>query len=473
MKKIFLLICYLLAAAQILQAQELLVKPYLQPGNASTLAREEKVLIWQTDSVPANYSVQASLQNFTGSGKIIKAKASNVELKLKGKTTLLYRAVLKGLSFDTVYYYKVMVNEKIISHDTFRTRTKKPFTRFVALGDFGAGTAQEAAIASLIAKQKPQFLITTGDNVYQNGLEEEYRANLFPYYLSPGPNNGAPLMSKIPFYMVLGNHDVRADSLDRNPGTFAYFYYSDLPLNGPLTERVVTIKGNEELVKAFKKNTKPRFPGISNYSFDYGNVHMVCLDANDYINPLDQQLVLWLREDLGKSAADWKIVTFHQPGFNSSVAHYEYQLMRLLSPLFEQLGVNLVVSGHVHNYQRSVPLFFNPQTNEAGDHYIISPEGKVDGTFKLDTLFDGVNRTKPEGIIYIVTGAGGAPLYDTRLSEKPELWKHEPTTSWPHFTKKLISDRHSFTLIETRGKTLTLQQIDVTGKVIDEIKVTR
>ena len=112
MKKIFLLICYLLAAAQILQAQELLVKPYLQPGNASTLAREEKVLIWQTDSVPANYSVQASLQNFTGSGKIIKAKASNVELKLKGKTTLLYRAVLKGLSFDTVYYYKVMVNEK-------------------------------------------------------------------------------------------------------------------------------------------------------------------------------------------------------------------------------------------------------------------------------------------------------------------------------------------------------------------------
>ena len=152
MKKIYLLICYLLFAAQILQAQEVLVKPYLQPGNVSTLAKEEKVLIWQTDSVPATYTVQASLQNFTSSGKIIKAKASNVELKLKGKTTLLYRAVLKGLSFDTVYYYKVMMNEKIISHDTFRTRTKKPFTRFVALGDFGAGTAEQAAIASLIAQ---------------------------------------------------------------------------------------------------------------------------------------------------------------------------------------------------------------------------------------------------------------------------------------------------------------------------------
>ena len=473
MKKICLLICYLLISAQVLEAQELLVKPYLQPGNASTLTKEEKVLIWQTDSVPGNYTVQASLQNFTNSAKIIKAKASNVELKLKGKTTLLYRAVLKGLSFDTVYYYKVMMNEKIISHDTFRTRTKKPFTRFVALGDFGAGTAQQAAIASLIAKQKPQFLVTTGDNVYQNGLEEEYRANLFPYYLSPGPNTGAALMSKIPFYMVLGNHDVRADSLDKNPGTFAYFYYSDLPLNAPLTERAVTIKGSNELVKAFKKNTKPRFPGISNFSFDYGNVHMVCLDANDYINPLDPQLVTWLREDLGKSTADWKIVTFHAPGFNSSIAHYEYQLMRLLSPLFEELGVNLVLTGHVHNYQRSVPLLFSPKKNEAGDRYLISPEGKVDGTFKLDTLFDGINKTKPEGIIYIVTGAGGAPLYDTRLSEKPELWKHEPTENWPRFTKKLISNRHSFTLIETKGKALTLQQIDFTGKVIDEIKVTQ
>jgi predicted MPP superfamily phosphohydrolase len=473
MKKICLLICYFLFAAQILQAQEVLVKPYLQPGNASTLAKEEKVLIWQTDSVPANYTVQASLQNFTNSGKIIKAKASNVELKLKGKTTLLYRAGLKGLLFDTVYYYKVMMNEKIISQDTFRTRTKKTFTRFVALGDFGAGTPEQAAIASLIAQQKPQFIVTTGDNVYPDGLEEEYRTHLFPYYLSPGANGGAALMSKIPFYMVLGNHDVREDSLDKTPSTFAYFYYSDLPLNAPLTERAVTIKGSDALVKAFKKNTKPRFPGISNFSFDYGNVHMVCLDANDYVNPLDPQLVTWLKEDVSKSTADWKIVTFHAPGFNSSIAHYEYQLMRLLSPLFEQLGVNLVLTGHVHNYQRSVPLLFTPKTNEAGDRYIISPEGKVDGTFKLDTLYDGISRTKPEGIIYIVTGAGGAPLYDTRLSEKPELWKHEPTQNWPHFTKKLVSDRHSFTLIETKGKILTLQQIDLRGKIIDEIKVTR
>ena len=92
LRNTYFLICYLLFATPILQAQEVLVKPYLQPGNVSTLAKEEKVLIWQTDSIPATYTVQASLQNFTNAGKIIKAKASNVELKLKGKTTLLYRA---------------------------------------------------------------------------------------------------------------------------------------------------------------------------------------------------------------------------------------------------------------------------------------------------------------------------------------------------------------------------------------------
>jgi acid phosphatase type 7 len=147
--------------------------------------------------------------------------------------------------------------------------------------------------------------------------------------------------------------------------------------------------------------------------------------------------------------------------------------MRLLSPLFEKLNVNLVLTGHVHNYQRSVPLLFAPQKNEAGDQYLISPEGKVNGTFTLDSLFDGSTNTTPKGIIYIVTGGGGGGLYDSQLSQKPELWKHEPLENWAPFTQKLISDRHSFTLIETNGKVLTLQQIDLIGKVIDQIKITR
>jgi hypothetical protein len=212
---------------------------------------------------------------------------------------------------------------------------------------------------------------------------------------------------------------------------------------------------------------------MANFSFDYGNVHITCLDANDYTNPLDPILIDWLSRDIGQSKADWKIVAFHQPGFSSSKAHYDEQIMRLLSPLFEKLKVSLVLSGHVHNYQRSLPLLFSPQKNETGDRYVISPEGKVNGTFTLDKKFDGTTDTTPEGIIYIVTGAGGDALYDISLSGKPELWKHEPKENWEPFTQKFISNKYSFTLIETKGKKLNLQQIDQTGKVIDQIVITR
>ena len=453
-------------------AQEILVKPYLQPGNASTFAKEHKVIIWQTDSIPGNFKVTYRLK---GSPKIYDAKISSVQLKLKGKTTHLYRASLQNLKFDTLYTYDVALNAKSIATVSFKTRSKKATTRFAVLGDFGAGTRPQLAIAYQMAVQKPQFVVTTGDNAYQDGLESDYRKNVFPAYTAApnDPATGADLMTHIPFYMVLGNHDVHGDNLDNYPGGLAYFYYNDLPLNAPLTDRTCTATGQPGTVKTFKKNTKPRFPKMSNFSFDYGNVHITCLDANDYINPLDAQLIAWLRRDIELSKADWKILTFHHAGFNSSKAHYDEQIMRLLSPLFEQLKVDLVLTGHVHNYQRSKPLLFEPKKNEAGDQFVVSAEGRVDGKFTIDETFDGENDTTPAGIIHIVTGAGGGALYDLNMSQKPELWKHEPKENWVPFTEKFISHLYSFTFIETNGKRLELKQIVDQGNIIDRIVVTK
>lgn len=454
-------------------AQQLLVPPYLQPGNASSLTKEQKVIIWQTDSVAANFLVECTP---TGTpGKPIKAKPVVTKLHLLNKTTLLYRATLTGLKPDQAYKYTVSLNGKTIAETKFETRTKKPQTRFVVFGDCGAGTMQQAEIAFQVYQQKPQFILLTGDMVYNNGRELEYRHRFFPYYLAPEPipYKGAPLMNSIPFYMLLGNHDTYSANLSKYPDGLAYFYYTDLPRNAPVTSLTVTPTGDQQLVNAFKKNNAPRFPVTANYSFDHGNVHITCLDANDYVNPLDPILVEWLRNDIGNSKADWKIVAYHHPGFNSSKAHYNQQWMRLLSPLLEELGVNLVLTGHVHNYQRSVPLKFNPKKDETGTRFVISAEGRVDGVFTLDTSFDGITNTKPDGIIYIVTGAGGASLYDKEFGSNPELWKHDPPENWVPFTAKMITDKHSFTLIETNGTLLTLKQIDTSGNTLDEIRITR
>ncbi len=144
--------------------------------------------------------------------------------------------------------------------------------------------------------------------------------------------------------------------------------------------------------------------------------------------------------------------------------------MRVLSPVFERSGVDLVLNGHVHNYQRSYPLKFLPKQNNAGKP-LIDSTGRVDGKFILDKNFDGKRKTRPDGVVYIVTGAGGAGLYDTAFSNKPRLWAHEPEANWVPFTVKLISHVHSYSLIETSRDQLTFQQFDVEGRLLDQIRI--
>ncbi|ERM81792.1 hypothetical protein P872_07680 [Rhodonellum psychrophilum GCM71 = DSM 17998] len=457
-------------------AQQILVPPYIQPGNAPNFFSEQKVVIWQTDSLRGNFRLEWGEGLSAISVKKFKSvKLSATKLNLNNASSFLYRGNIKGLKFDRTYVYRVTQDQKTIAEHVFQSRTKKPKTRFAVFGDNGAGTSEQAAIAHQIYLQKPMFALLTGDMAYSYGRELEYRHRFFPYYLAQeaSPVLGAPLMGSIPFYMFLGNHDIYSADFTKYPDGLAYFYYSDLPLNAPIPKMTVTPEGPQDLIDAFVKNTAPRFPRISNYSFQYGNVHIVCLDANYYVNPLDPALMEWLANDLRSSKADWKIVAYHHPAFNSSLQHHQYQVMRLAAPIFESLGVDLVFNGHVHNYQRTIPLKFNPKINEEGTRFVVSEEGSVDGEFTLDLNFDGVNVTKPEGIIHIVTGAGGAALYDPEISENPDLWTKGTPENWAPFTVKLVSDRHSFTMVETDGKTLILRQLDGNGNVFDEIKITK
>jgi hypothetical protein len=184
------------------------------------------------------------------------------------------------------------------------------------------------------------------------------------------------------------------------------------------------------------------------------------LDANTYMDWSNPALREWLSSDLAAAqSATWRFVAFHQPGFNSAKEHFAEQQMRQLSPLFEAGRVDIVFAGHVHNYQRSFPLTFTPDGKPMG------PKGEIGGEWKLDKAFaDGADR-KPNGVLYIVSGAGGAELYNPEQQTDP--------ASWQPFTAKFISQVHSLSVVDIDGKVLKLKQVSESGETVDLFRVAK
>jgi hypothetical protein len=317
----------------------------------------------------------------------------------------------------------------------------------------------------------------TGDIVYGKGLISEYRTNFWPIYNADtaSPAEGAPLLRSTLFLAAPGNHDIASRDLGKSPDGLAYFYYWYQPLNGPVAAEgsplVAPVPGPEETKKAFLEAAGTAFPRMANFSLDYGNVHWTVLDANATVDWTDSQLQDWVTKDLeAAKGAQWRFVSFHQPGFNSSKKHFDEQYMRILAPIFEAGRVDVVFNGHVHNYQRSYPMTFVP-ARENGARPVPGPDGDVpksrhvDGKWTLDRTFDGKSDTTPEGVIYVVTGAGGQHLYNPEQQDDP--------ASWQEFTLKHISKEHTLTVADIDGLTLTIRQLTVEGNEVDRFSVTK
>jgi hypothetical protein len=447
------------------------VKPYIQLGDPTDPRKIDGLdVVWHAADVDADWKVEyrtADDQPWRST-----EEPRNRRIAVVGESPhRVYRGGLRDLAAGGVCSYRVVRGGEVVFSATVKSpKAKDQPQRFVVFGDSGAGTPGEKAVAYQVHRATPDYVMITGDIVYSRGRISEYRDKFWPVYNADEASRdvGAPLLRSTLFLAAAGNHDIANRDLGANPDGLAFFFYWNQPRNGPALREggphVLRLTGPEENQKAFRESAGDAFPGAGNFSFDYGNAHWTVLDTNAYVNWKAPEMRAWVERDLAAARdADWRFVSFHQPPFNSSRAHFADQLTRVLADVFEAGKVDVVFSGHVHNYQRTYPLRFTLAVDAAG-----SPARQgalLGGSFVLDRAFDGRTVTRPQGVIYLVTGAGGATLYDPSQQDEPD--------SWQEFTYKFVSKIHSFTVAGVQGKTLTVRQVSADGDELDQFVVTK
>jgi uncharacterized protein (TIGR03437 family) len=328
-------------AAQAWAAANVVHRPYLQ-----NMRQDQVTIVWSTKEILSG-SVQFSTdQEFARTAAASQRTFLPAVTKL-GFTLYQYRAVLTGLAPNTVYNYRVLAGgEDITARDgpaQFRTPAGSGPFRFLAFGDSGLGSAQQLQIALRMMEEKPSLVLHVGDIAYESGTYDEFIANYFEYYY--------PMMRRVPFFPVPGNHE----------------YYTD------------------KAAPYLAVHAPPFTPGPPEdagryYSYDWGDVHFVALDANLLVAPYSAAAQLaWLDQDLASANAKWKIVYWHQTPY--PVEHHaddpiDIAARNQFNPILERHRVQLVLTGHEHNYVRTKPMRNNqPVTNGPATVYICSGGG--------------------------------------------------------------------------------------------------
>jgi hypothetical protein len=304
-------------------------------------------------------------------------------------------AALDGLRPGTTYYYGV-------GHEGFDPATASAFATigtfttapahqerfvFTAFGDQGV-SYHALGNDSVILAQNPSFHLHAGDICYADSSgsgqsTDVYDARVWDQFLAQTET----VASRVPWMVAVGNHDMEAwYSPNGYGGQDARW---TLPGNGPDAEKL---------------------PGV--YSFTYGNVAVVALDANDvsYEIPANYGIsggkqTAWLDKKLGelrkKSGIDFIVVFFHHCSYSTTNSHAsEGGVQETWVPLFEKHGVDLVINGHNHVYERTDAI-------KAG---AVSKQAPIGTT---------VNSER-DGIVYVTAGAAGRSLYSFPVPDSYE-----------------------------------------------------
>jgi acid phosphatase type 7 len=229
-------------------------------------------------------------------------------------------------------------------------------------------------------------ILLLGDNAYPDATDADYQKGIFEMYPT--------ILRTTPVWSCLGNHDGKSANSITQSGV--YYDIFTLPTRA---QAGGVVSGTEAY-----------------YSFDHANIHFISLDSHDSDRSPEGAMMQWLKADLAATQRDWIIAFFHHPTYTKGTHDSDKdsdsqgrmnEMRAIFLPVLEQGGVDLVLTGHSHVYERSWLMdghYGKSDTFDATKHVKQKQNGRADG--------EGVYR-KPRartphiGDVNIVTGSAG------------------------------------------------------------------
>src|SRR5215216_1010850 len=238
--------------------------------------------------------------------------------------------------------------------------------RFAVIGDTGSGTPKQKDVGDMMVQYRAmfpfEFVLMMGDNLYGGEAPADFEKKFAEPYKTL-------LDNKVRFYATLGNHD---QALQVNYENF-------------------------------------NMDGKEYYRFKKGNVAFYSLNSNY----MDKKQVKWLEDELGRETAEWKVMFFHHPPYSSAKKHgSDGQLREVVEPIFLKYGVDVVLTGHDHVYERMKP--------QKGIYYFVSGAGGKLRTGDIDRDSVITEKSYDRDLHFMLFEVAGDQMYFQAISRTGE-----------------------------------------------------